>query len=349
VDSLINLATNIGYTNAGQAKMLLERALKLDPKNANAYFHPGILLTSEGDEAAAILFQKAILFGPNNIEARRRLISIYLSQRKWNEVIRQSRDALRRDPSDWFVRYALSRGLKQTAHIEEAQFQLRKSEQIQRTQKNQKQSDTLIGQGIDELKQGMNAAAIKTFKSALELSPTSATAHMYMGMALNASGRSHEGVDELARSLELEPSNPKAHNNLGAVWLRLGQVERARNQFEKALELNPYLPEAHNNLGLIFSKINQTKEACKHFRFATELDPEYLEPLFNLSLVLLSMNDINGAVEALKKSAELAPDNPQVFEALSVALRDKGELRESAEAMDRATSLRREGSSKPDQ
>jgi tetratricopeptide (TPR) repeat protein len=348
VDSLINLATNMGYTNAGQAKTLLERVLKLDPKNANAYFNLGILLRSEGDEAG-VAFQKAIVFGPNNMEARRRLISIYLSQRKWDEVIGQCRDALRRDPNDWFVRYALSRALKQTAHIEEATFQMRKSEKIQRIEEKGKQSDELMGRGIDELKQGMNAEAVDIFKSALELSPTSAMAHMYLGMALAASGRPQEGVGELARSLVLDPSNAKAHNNFGTILLGLGQLERARNQFERALELDPYLPEAHNNLGLMLSKLTQTKQACEHFRLAVELDPEYLEPLFNLSLALLSMNQINAAVEALKKASELAPDNPQVFDALGVALREEGDLQGGAAAMDRAASLRHRESSKPDQ
>jgi protein O-GlcNAc transferase len=342
VDSLINLATNIGDQNRQEARKLIEEALQLAPKSPEAHLNLALLLRKDGELKGAMeALQKAIRLDPEALEPRRQLLSVYVTLERWNEAIDQCREIMRRNPKDWNTRYTFGQTLIRTGNIEEGRKELEKAQEIRRLQQKQEQAEKMITQGITNFTDGNVAEALKQFKSAMELN-ASPLAHMYLGMALAASGSPEEGIEELNKSIESDPSNAKAHHNLATVLLQQGQESKARGEFERALELDPYFPETHNNLGLILSKSHQTEEACEHFRLASELDPQYLEPLFNLGLALRSMNRIDEALQVFRHASEVAPDNSQVYFALGMTLKDKGDSQGAREALERAASLQQQ-------
>jgi len=339
VDSLINLAGNIGDQNRQEARRLIDRALQLDPKSPQAHFNLALLLRNGGDPKGAMeALQRALRLDPEALEPRRQLLSVCVALERWDEAIEQCREIMRRNPKDWNTRYTLGQTLIRTGNTEEGKKELEKSQEIRRLQQKQEEAEKMLSQGIANFTAGKVAEALKQFKSAIELNASS-LARMYLGMALAASGSPQEGIEELNQSIELEPSSAKAHHNLGTVLLQQGQDLKAQSEFERALELDPYFPETHNNLGLILSRRNQTEKACEHFRLASELNPQYLEPLFNLGLALRSMNRIDEALEALRRATQVAPDNAQVYFALGMTLKDKGDSQGAREALERAASL----------
>ncbi len=343
VDSLINLAANIGDQNRQEARKLTERALQLDPESPQAHFNLGLLLRNGGDQKGAMqALQRAIQLGPETLEPRRQIVSAYVTLERWNEAIQQCREIIKRDPKDWNTRYTLGQTLIRTGNIEEGRKELARAQEIRRLHQKHEESEKMLSQGIANFADGKVAEALKEFKSALDLN-ASPLGHMYLGMALAASGSPDKGLEELNKSLELDPSNAKAHHNLATVLLQQGQEPNARSEFERALELDPYFPEAHNNLGLILSKTNQTEKACEHFRLASELDPQYLEPIFNLGLALRSMNRTDEALQVFRRAAQVAPDNARVYLALGMTLKDKGDSEGARAALKRAASLQEQG------
>jgi superkiller protein 3 len=348
VNSLINLAVDLGDGDVQEAKRLFERAISLDPKNAAAYFNLGLLLRNSGDPKGALLaLQKAIGLNPDSVEPRRQLVSLLITQERWDEILEQCREILKRNPNDWNTRYSFGQTLIRKGSAEEGKKELEKSQEIRQSQQKHDELERLLGRGLSNLAKGAVEEAIKNFHSVLEVDPDSAQGHMYLGVALATTRDTERGTAELNKAIELDPSNARAHHNLGTVLLQAGQVDAAYREFEKALGLDPYFPETHNNLGLILSKNKQMEKAVERFRTASELNPQYVEALFNLGLALRSMNRIADAAQALRRAAEAAPNNAQVQYALGITLKDQGDLKAAEEALDRADALKKTDPARP--
>jgi tetratricopeptide (TPR) repeat protein len=338
--SLINLATNIGDENGEEAKQLLLKAVGLEPGNAKAHFNLGLLLKNEGNSKGAVeALQRAITSDPEPVEPRRHLVNLLIAQERWDEVLAQCEEILKRDPEDWNTRYTLAQTLIRRGKADEGRTELQKSQEIRQSQQKQEEVKKLIDTAVSQLTKGDPENGIKTLNSAIEMNPDSAQAHMYLGVALASKGNTVAGIAALNRALTLDPSSARAHHNLGTLLMQTGQTPAARQEFEKALELDSYFSEAHNNFGLILSGEGQVPKAIDHFRIASELNPNYLEAVFNLGLALRSVQRIDDALQAFRRAAELAPNSPQVQFALGMTLKDKGNLQESKKALDRARML----------
>lgn len=339
VDSLMNLGVDIADRNAAEAKPLFQRALRLAPANANVHLNYALLLKRRGDESASVSeFEQAIRYDPNLLEARRQLISILVSQQKWSQVIEQCREILTREPENAAIRYTLAQALIHHDHADEGKRELELAMTLRKRTQEKRDAESLQKDGIRALRSGEMNAAMKSFRSALDLEP-SASNHMYLGVALSGAGETDAGIRELKTALQLEPASALAHVNLGSVYLQTGQESPAKEEFSKALEIDPWLAEAHNNLGMILAKNDQYEDAAKHFELAADLEPHYLEAVFNLGLALRNLNRINDALKAFRRAADLAPDNPQAQYALGMTLRDKGDAAAARVALDRAAAL----------
>src|SRR5439155_406543 len=131
VDSLINLAGNIGDQNRQEARRLIERALQLDPKSPEAHFNLALLLRKGGDQKGAMeALQRAIQLDSEALEPRRQLVSVYIALEKWNETIEQCREIIRRNPKDWNTRYTFGQTLTRTGNVEEGRKELEKAQEI---------------------------------------------------------------------------------------------------------------------------------------------------------------------------------------------------------------------------
>jgi superkiller protein 3 len=339
VDSLINLAVDRGEEDAPEARNLLARALKADPKNANAHLNLGLLLKKNSDyKSAASELREAARLNPKLLEAHRQLIPMLASQANWGEVVEQCRKMLEWYPDDFGARYTLGQALIREDQTEEGKAELARALELRKRQQQQQQADKSREEGIVNLNKGNITDALSQFKSAVSLDDSSVN-RMYLGLALAASGDVQASISEINASIQLDPKNARAHLNLGSVYMQTNQELKARSEFEKAVELEPWFPEAHNNLGLILAQNSRLDEAAEHFRRASELSPDYLEAWFNLGLALRTANRLDDAAEALRHAAKIAPENGQVQYALGMTLRDKGDLAGARAALDRARVL----------
>jgi superkiller protein 3 len=341
VDSLINLGIDLADQNPVEAQPLFERAIQIAPGSANAHLNLALLLNREAQgDASASEFRQAIRLNPDLLEARRQMAALLMSQQQWDEVIEQCREILKREPDDASTRYTLGQALVRSQNTDEGKKELEQAQALRKKRQEVQESQELQRDGVRELRAGKASDAAKAFRSAVQLDSSSAN-HMYLGLALAASGDMKAGMHELATALELDPANARAHLNMGSVYLQAGQEYLAKSEFEKALQIDPWFPEAHNNMGLVLSRNNQAEEAEKHFRLASDLDPQYLEAVFNLGLSLRVLNRLDEALRVFRGAAELAPENAQVQYALGLTLKDIGDLAGAKAALARADALGR--------
>jgi Flp pilus assembly protein TadD len=72
------------------------------------------------------------------------------------------------------------------------------------------------------------------YRAALGLDPSSADAHLHMGIALGEQGLLDEAIAHLETAARLAPEDPVVHVNLAQAYRLSGQATRAEEEMRRA-------------------------------------------------------------------------------------------------------------------
>ena len=106
--------------------------------------------------------------------------------------------------------------------------------------------------------------AEREFQRAIELSPSSASAHFNYNFYLIALGRYEEGLAEARRTLELDPLTPWNQLRLGWSLMNAHRHQEAIPALHQALELDPNVPRAHMLLAINYALLGDFQQALAH-------------------------------------------------------------------------------------
>ena len=125
-------------------------------------------------------------------------------------------------------------------------------------------------------------------------------------------------VDSFRRAVELDGSNPYAHRMLGFSFMVLGDLSAAEQNVRQAIELAPDDAKSQLLLGIITHRLGRSGDAERYYRAAISADPISSDPYYNLAR-LLSRNKkrLDEArvcyQQALERSAVPDPELEQRF------------------------------------
>jgi len=212
-----------------------DKALELDPRNANIWLDKGVNLHSLGRFGEAIhCYDRALELDPQDAYTwNNKGISLYRLGR-FDESIRYYDKALEIDPRYAYAWY------------------------------NKGNSLCSLGQ-YDE--------AIRCYDKALELDPRHARIWNNKGVSLRSLGRIDEAIRCYDKALELDPPAPEAWNNKGYSLHSLGQYDEAIRCFNRALELDPQDAAAWFNNALAEEKLGRMRDAARSFQQFIALAP----------------------------------------------------------------------------
>jgi len=118
------------------------------------------------------------------------------------------------------------------------------------------------------------AAAERTFKRAISLDPTYATAHHWYALLLIATSRKIEGVNEVKRAQELEPLSLAISTGLGFVYHLNRDYDQAIEAFRKTLEMEPAFILARRRLAQTYLAKGEFKQAVAEIEKAAAVSPD---------------------------------------------------------------------------
>lgn len=201
------------------------------------------------------------------------------------------------------------------------------------------------------------AEARPHFAAAVRLSPALATAHLHLGLVMQAQG-DLEACNELARAAKLAPQNNAIALAYGNALAAAGEDARATGVFQTILARNhngsdpqaidttyalslalqrtgrmpdsiPLLRKvlaarpgdfaAMVNLGMALSQTGQASQAVPLLQRAIVLSPSDVVAHQNLAAALVQLNQFADAVTELRAALRLAPDLPQLHYDLGMA------------------------------
>jgi protein O-GlcNAc transferase len=326
-------------------------------KQADAAYRAGSAAFSKNDyETARVDFEKVIRLVPAEEQGYRALGLTLLRMGKAEESVRNLEKALSLKPSDSDAQLGLAIAYDRLHEPAKEVILLGKLEAAARAQKHPPPADIEAmyaralaathqpAAAIIHMKQAVvadprNAGALDdlgslyamqkdwpnaegSFHAALAVNPSLASAHLHLGLALEAEQRpgvAEELSEELNRAYQLDPDNPVINLELGRLLAASGDDQQAIQLLQHAYALMPQSADAAYQLGLALQRSNRMSEAIPLFQSAAAADPNNPDILANLGMALCQQQKATQAVPLLQKAVQLAPKKPIAHQNLAAA------------------------------
>lgn len=204
-----------------EALVDINKALELEPNLSQAYNNLGIIYNSKNKKAEAIkAFDKSLELSPQMTSTRINRAIYYTEAGEYDKAISDLKQCLKQEPGNEESYRLLGIAYAKTDNMDLAEFNLRKSYEI------------------DPRQNGLNILANEFFVK---------------GTNLLAAKNYDEAIKYLTKSINLYPDNADALYNLGGAYFDLGRKEEAITLWKKVLIINPNHPQAK----ITMEKINK--------------------------------------------------------------------------------------------
>jgi tetratricopeptide (TPR) repeat protein len=184
-----------------EALAAFDRALAIDPQDAEAHNYRGLALAQLGrtDEALTV-FDCALAIDPQDARIHYSRGVVLAKLGRMHEALAAFDEALKINPQFANVHYQRGVVLAQLGRMDEA---------------------------------------LAAFDRSLAIDPQDAEAHNYRGVALTELGRTDEALAAFDRALAIDPQDAGIHYSRGLALTQLGRMHEALAAFDEALKINP--------------------------------------------------------------------------------------------------------------
>ncbi|XP_031473645.1 probable UDP-N-acetylglucosamine--peptide N-acetylglucosaminyltransferase SPINDLY [Nymphaea colorata] len=325
-----------------QAFESFSEAIRLDPQNACALTHCGILYKDEGHLLeAAESYQKALKANPS-YKLASECLAIVLTDLgtslklagNTQEGIQKYCEALKIDGDYAPAYYNLG-----VVYSEMMQYDLALSCYEKAAQHRPMYAEAYCNMGVIYKNRGDLETAIACYERCLSMSPNFEIAKNNMAIALTDLGTKlklegdiNQGVACYKKALFYNWHYADAMYNLGVAYGEMLKFEKAIVFYELALHFNPHCAEACNNLGVIYKDRDNLDKAVECYQMALRIKPNFSQSLNNLGVVYTVQGKMDAAASMLEKAIVANPTYAEAYNNLGVLYRDAGNIVLAVEA-----------------
>jgi tetratricopeptide (TPR) repeat protein len=164
------------------------------------------------------------------------------------------------------------------------------------------------------------SAAELSFKRAIELDPTYATAQQWYCWFLVAMARYEESIAAGTRALELDPLTPASNMALGKSYFFSRRFDESIRHCQHTLELDPNFIPARFFLSKAYEHKGMYEEALTHYQRAVDLTGSFHLGRAIIAHAQAAAGDTEGATQILNTLLELSEGGQGYSPAYGIAL-----------------------------
>jgi Tfp pilus assembly protein PilF/opacity protein-like surface antigen len=254
----------------GEAKADIEKALKIDPKNSQAFALEAIIAVTQNEKGKALgLAKKAVGAGPHSASA---LVALSYAQQASFDLkgaLKTIEEAVKVEPENALAWARLA--------------EMRMS--------------------FGELDRALEAA-----NKAVALNPDVARTQTVLGFAYLTEVKIKQSKEAFEKAIELDKAAPLPRLGIGLAKIRDGDLVGGRKEIEIAVSLDPDNSLMRSYLGKAFYEEKREKMADDQYGIAEKLDPKDPTPYFYDAIKKQSINRPVEALEDMQKAIELNDD-----------------------------------------
>ncbi len=185
---------------------------------------------------------------------------------------------------------------------------------------------------------------IKALNSILAIEPSSADAHMLLGIAYRGLGSESvnmmgEAKAEFRQALALNPALVSARLFLAQLYLDLGRSEQARDEMLTALAQAPGQPQLLAVLGEAERQAGDPAGALRAAQQALQANPGFIQARYYLALALLDLKRRDEAIQQLEQVAATNPNVADLYLTLGTVYLEAGRVADAVRVLNQGTRI----------
>jgi tetratricopeptide (TPR) repeat protein len=260
-----------------------DRAVAERPDYAEALCNRGVALQELGRFTDAIeSYNRALVVRPNFVEALSNRGNALKAVKRLEEALESYDQALELRPGHVEVLYNRGNVLKGLKRLDDA---VESYDRAVSVCPHFVEALSNRGTALEEL--GRLEDALKSYDRAVAERPHFAEALSNRGNTLKALGRFEEAIESYDRALAAHPEHVEALYNRGATQQELQRFADAVESYDRALAMRPHHAEALSNRGGALQELRRFADALESYNRALEIRPDYAEAQWNKALLLL--------------------------------------------------------------
>lgn len=249
-----------------------KQALALDPGRALVQAAVGGAdQLAARQEDAERHWREAARLAPDDDTARRALATLLAARQDWPGAIAEAQSAVRLRPSLSNNHYALGYYLIQAGRYQDAIPPLLRAAELR---PDRSENFTLLGSAYHRA--GDVQQAIGNYAQAMRLKDPKA--HLNLGVAYYAAGQFDDALDSFQKAIEIDPTSATAHRNAADALERLGRTAEMRRKYADAiaradvgLKANPTSAALLAQKGYCEAKLGRINDARQNVAAAVTL------------------------------------------------------------------------------
>ena len=263
-----------------------EKALQLNPRNADAHYLLGILKSIQGRRQDAISELKmAAELKPEHLDAQHRLATLLFKAQDYGGAARAYSEVVKLKPYDHELRNMLGRSYSMSGETEKA---------------------------------------IKEFNAAIRIRRNYLEPHYHLAFLYGRQSRNREAIEECLTFLRSVPGEPNITLLLAEFYVAVDEFDKAILRLERFLK-RPRMrrstsAEAHFRLAMAYEGKEETSLAESHFQESIDTYKKILgenqrnsDVHYSIAVVYDAKGDSWLAERHLRKYIELNPDEPDAY------------------------------------
>jgi tetratricopeptide (TPR) repeat protein len=276
-----------------EAKLILERAVALEPWSADAHSHLGfaLLKLKRYDEARSCC-ERAIALKPDLPTAQSTLGNALLRLQLGEQALAAFTRAIQLKPDD--VDSYCNRG---TAEMMLKRHEAAVTSYERALALQPLHFESMVGKGLAHLELRHFEVAERAFNDALTIKPDMAELLANRGQLHLRSERRDQAKADFDAAIALEPSLELAWLGKAQVAMLEGNVAQAIVACKKVLEQNPASEIGLTRLGACFVKLGDAAAAIQHFDRALEIKPDCEEAITSKIFYLDFLSSADFAIQ----------------------------------------------------
>ncbi len=168
-------------------------------------------------------------------------------------------------------------------------------------------------------------SARMAYEKSIELNPSSASAHMWLGQLMEETGDLNAALAHSLEGARIKPGDHEYQYIIGSLYFRMGDNEKAIEYLEPAADALQWHQGAHYNLGQALLRTGREDEARPHLaradsaqqmqqavndaQSAVETDPNDRDKWVHLSNVQWKLGQYQKAIDAYNIALSIDPAN----------------------------------------
>lgn len=303
------------------------KAIELDPKNAQAYLERGHAFDMlDRPENAIEDYERVIAIDPKLAVAYERRGDIYARLGNYQQAIKDYSRAIEVDPKRAADAYR-SRAFvyEDLGNYQQAIKDLTKA--IEAIEADPKYSQktfwvevkkyayacNYFSRALAYEELGDHEQAIRDFNEVIKLDPKdqeNRQTYLRRGLANYKLRKYAQAIEDFDRTIELRPKDKQAYRRRGKAFDALSKYNLAIRDYDRAIEIDPKYAEAYFARGNAYMDLEDYRQAVRDYDKAIELDPDAAH-YHNRGLAYHKLGNDLQAIEDYKTAARLGDKDAQ--------------------------------------